>query len=133
MLKPDIIPMARRILKSFEFLKQALLMYLEAKRVFFPRLYFLSNEQIIELVTMVDDVFMLQRNMFKMFDGVAELKLIYRGSIKSRVEEATEIKEKKKNSIYPYTSTGMKKEQSNRDEPANEKEALLNAYVLKQR
>ena len=44
---------------QFEQLMQALIKYLEAKRKYFPRLFFLSNEEIIEIVGMTDDVFVL--------------------------------------------------------------------------
>ena len=43
------------MVKMFEFLMKCLIKYLEAKREYFPRLYFLSNEQIIEVVGMMED------------------------------------------------------------------------------
>ena len=46
----------QHMLKMFEFLMKCLIKYLEAKREYFPRLYFLSNEQIIEIVGMMEDV-----------------------------------------------------------------------------
>ena len=69
---------------QLELLMKALVKYLEAKRKHFPRLYFLSNEEIIEIVGMVEDVFLLQRNLFKMFEGVAELKMLFTGSAKKQ-------------------------------------------------
>ena len=48
------------MVKMFEFLMKCLIKYLEAKREYFPRLYFLSNEQIIEIVGMMEDYKLLE-------------------------------------------------------------------------
>lgn len=44
------------MMQTFEYLMKCLIKYLEAKREYFPRLYFLSNEQIIEIVGMLEDI-----------------------------------------------------------------------------
>ena len=44
------------MMSSFEYLMKCLIKYLEAKREYFPRLFFLSNEQIIEIVGMLEDI-----------------------------------------------------------------------------
>ena len=56
---------------------RTLIKYLEAKREYFPRLYFLSNEEIIVIVGMMDDVSTCERNLFKMFEGIAKFLIIY--------------------------------------------------------
>lgn len=65
------------MVKMFEFLMKCLIKYLEAKREYFPRLYFLSNEQIIEIVGMMEDIQTLEQNLFKMFEGIHRLLVIY--------------------------------------------------------
>lgn len=44
------------MMSQFEYLMKCLIKYLEKKREYFPRLYFLSNEQIIEIVGMLEDI-----------------------------------------------------------------------------
>ena len=56
---------------------KCLIKYLEMKREYFPRLYFLSNEQIIEIVGMLSDISQLERNLFKMFEGIDKLIIVY--------------------------------------------------------
>jgi len=60
---------------KLDYLMKALVRYLEAKRSHFPRLYFLSNEEIIGIVGMMEDIYMLQRNLYKMFEGIDGLVL----------------------------------------------------------
>lgn len=43
--------------------------YLMSKRGVFPRLYFLSNDEIIELIGSMDDTPAIQSKLYKMFDG----------------------------------------------------------------
>ena len=62
---------------SLQSLVKSLSKYLESKRQEFPRFYFLSNEQIIELVGQVSDLDKLESNFFKMFEGVSKLVIQY--------------------------------------------------------
>jgi len=88
--------------REFDYLMRALVRYLEVKRQCFPRLYFLSNEQIIELVGQVEDVFVLQRGIFKIFEGISELKLLFRGSPQQRAMECMKIVKQKKQSVKSH-------------------------------
>lgn len=65
------------MMQQFEYLMKCLIKYLEQKREYFPRLYFLSNEQIIEIVGMMEDISALEKNLFKMFEGIDKLIIIY--------------------------------------------------------
>ena len=56
---------------------RTLVKYLEAKREYFPRLYFLSNEEIIVIVGMMEDIATCERNLFKMFEGIAKFLILY--------------------------------------------------------
>ena len=64
-------------MQMFEYLMKCLIKYLEAKREYFPRLFFLSNEQIIEIVGMMEDISGLEMNLFKMFEGIDKLIIVY--------------------------------------------------------
>ena len=65
------------MMQQFEYLMKCLIKYLEQKREYFPRLYFLSNEQIIEIVGMLEDMTTLEKNLFKMFEGIDKLIIVY--------------------------------------------------------
>ena len=65
------------MMQQFEYLMKCLIKYLEQKREYFPRLFFLSNEQIIEIVGMMEDISQLEKNLFKMFEGFDKLVIVY--------------------------------------------------------
>ena len=54
--KENLLKDVKWMHRQFEILMRTLIKYLEAKRVYFPRLYFLSNEQIIEIVGTMEDI-----------------------------------------------------------------------------
>ena len=68
---------------------KCLIKYLEMKREYFPRLYFLSNEQIIEIVGMLSDISQLERNLFKMFEGIDKLIIVYEEEYDEQLDQAT--------------------------------------------
>ena len=75
--RPDLKDHIQKMTSQFEYLMKCLIKYLEAKREYFPRLFFLSNEQIIEIVGMLEDISQLERNLFKMFEGIDKLIIVY--------------------------------------------------------
>ena len=77
------------MMSQFEYLMKCLIKYLEMKREYFPRLYFLSNEQIIEIVGMLSDISQLERNLFKMFEGIDKLIIVYEEEYDQQLDQAT--------------------------------------------
>lgn len=75
--RPDLKDHIQKMTSQFEYLMKCLIKYLEAKREYFPRLFFLSNEQIIEIVGMLEDISQLELNLFKMFEGIDKLIIVY--------------------------------------------------------
>lgn len=61
---------------------RSLMRYLEAKREGFPRFYFVSNEQIIEIVSMLQDCGQLEMYLCKLFEGIDRLLFVYKGDYK---------------------------------------------------
>ena len=64
--------------KKLEMLMKSLTRYIEEKREIFPRLYFLSNEQIIEMCGTIEDMSILERCFVKMFEGINKLVIVFK-------------------------------------------------------
>lgn len=72
----DTARLAHSFKEKFELLMKSLQNYLMTKRGFFPRLYFLSNDEIIELVGSMDDTPKIEQTLFKMFDGIEKIEFV---------------------------------------------------------
>lgn len=59
--------------KEFENISKGLTVYLESKREHFARFYFLSNEEIIEILGQMRDPKNVQKYLNKIFEGVESL------------------------------------------------------------
>lgn len=68
--------------KMEEILK-ALDMYLETKRQIFPRFYFLSNDEILEILGQSQNVDAMQPHLKKCFDNIRRLELDKAGAFLS--------------------------------------------------
>jgi len=64
------------MLFAFNEEKKALDELLENKRLFFPRFYFLSNEELFKVITLIDQVESLQNILYKVFPSIAKLGLV---------------------------------------------------------
>ena len=57
-------------LKSFEKISKALDSYLEEKRFAFPRLYFISNDELLKILANSTDLLSIEKQITKCFENV---------------------------------------------------------------
>ena len=77
--------------KKFEQIQKNLNQFLEAKRGQFPRFYFLSNEDLLEIIGQSKDPKPILQHIGKMFEGIASLTIQTQGSKNNLTYEITEL------------------------------------------
>jgi len=76
--------------KEFEVITKGLTVYLEEKRGHFSRFYFLSNEEIIEILGQIKDPKNVQKFLNKIFEGIDGLSFAQTGMISGLISKEEE-------------------------------------------
>jgi hypothetical protein len=77
--------------------------YMESKRDAFPRFYFLSDDEVLEILAKSDDTSIVQQYLKTMFDGVVKVTIV--DNI-----EVTHMKSKEGEAVPLATKVKIKKE-----------------------
>lgn len=81
----NIIKELEKIHTELESLEKKLINYLEQKRKIFPRFYFISNDDLIEILSQAKDFDKVQGHLNKLFEAIKKIHFDSSGSMKGMI------------------------------------------------
>ena len=89
----DFFDKIQMLLKSFESIQKKMEDYLEIKRSLFPRFYFISNEELVEILSLSRQPDLIQNHLKKLFDNIKSLRLLIKKTVLANGIQSNEDEE----------------------------------------
>ncbi|CAG7734339.1 unnamed protein product, partial [Allacma fusca] len=91
--QPEIFPSLERIQKDLGMCEKALADYLETKRLAFPRFYFVSSADLLDILSSGNEPAQVSRHLTKLFDSLAGLIFVQKDGQQTKVACAMKAKD----------------------------------------